>query len=82
MASLHRMVVVGMSRRYSIVDIFGCDFKAAQQVEEGPFCSLVRFVRSLRDSVSSSSKTRGRQNNGEATLSADCRVPTKHRAQT
>ena len=66
-----RMTFVGMSRRYSKVDIFGCDFKAAQQVEEGPFCS---FVRSLGDSVSSppsSSKTRGRQNNGERTPSAE-----------
>ena len=66
-----RMTFVGMSRRYGIVDIFGCDFKAAQQVEEGPFCS---FARSLSDSVSSSPRRRkrvGDQNNGERTPSAE-----------
>lgn len=66
-----RMTFVGMSRRYGKVDIFGCDFKAAQQVEEGPFCS---FARSLSDSVSSSPRRRkrvGDQNNGERTPSAE-----------
>ena len=71
-----RMTFVGMSRRYGKVDIFGCDFKAAQQVEEGPFWS---FARSLSDSVSS---PRRRKRVGVRIMVNALRVPSPfHRAQ-